>query len=128
MLEVLDKGKVWFPGSSKPVFALRVGSTVFVPGKEEEFKINYRISDNSLCVDLHNSNKKIRIARKFPLELIPKKMAILFSGFEKTKHSEIKVVTYEDPKVKHWEIKGKEYIKEEIEFLNNLSFLEKAKF
>ena len=58
MRSIQDKGKVWFPGSSGPVFALRVEETVFVPGMEEGEIIEYWIDREFLCVDLHDVKGK----------------------------------------------------------------------
>tara|TARA_Y100001960_G_C14498597_1_gene740388 strand:- start:322 stop:714 length:393 start_codon:yes stop_codon:yes gene_type:complete len=99
MSKIEDVGKVWFPGSIAPVMAVRVGNTVFALGDIEGQAIEYWIEGKFLCLDLQEKKTKIRIARRFPLETVPKKPATLFGGFEKTPHADIKVVTNKDPGV-----------------------------
>ncbi len=122
MRSIQDKGKVWFPGSSGPVFALRVEETVFVPGMEEGEIIEYWIDREFLCVDLHDVKGKIRKAKRFSLALLPATPATLFSGFEKTKHADVKVVTTRNSRVEEWEISGIDYDNQKIGSMNSPSF------
>lgn len=96
MAEIKDTGKVWIKGNVSPVFAIRVDDTFFVPGKEEDQTIEYRVEENYLCVDLHDTETKMKTVRRFDLGLTPTTPASLFSGFERTKHADVMVVTFED--------------------------------
>ena len=97
MSEIKDTGKVWIPGKTKPTFAIRVDEKFFVPGKEDDYSIDYWIERGALCVDLRGQG--LRIARRFEATLNPTTSASLFSGFEKTKHRDVRVVLFSDPGV-----------------------------
>ena len=71
MPEIKDIGKVWIRGKTGTSFAVKVDETVFVPGQEEGQSIEYWLEENSLCVDLHDPDQNLRIARRFPLDLRP---------------------------------------------------------
>lgn len=96
MPEINDHGKVWLRGKPGTSFAVKVDDKVFVPGQEEGQSIEYWLDENCLCVDLHAPDRKRRIARQFPLSLEATHPATLFNGFNKTKHADVKVITYED--------------------------------
>ena len=96
MPEIKDNGKVWIRGQVGTTFAVKVDEKVFVPGQEEGQSIDYWLKGDFLCVDLQNPDKYIRIARRFPLSLEATHPATLFNGFNKTKHADVKVITYED--------------------------------
>ena len=100
MSEIKDTGKVWIRGKSRPTFAVCVDDKFFVPGKEEEHKIDCWVEEGVLCVDLQRKGK--RIARRFGLSLCPVTPASLFSGFEKTKHRDVSVVLFSDAGVEEY--------------------------
>lgn len=100
MSEIKDTGKVWIPGNAKPTFAVRVDEKFYVPGKEDDYSIDYWIEQGALCVDLRR--KGHRIARRFSLTLDPATGASLFSGFEKTKHRDVRVALFTDPGVQEY--------------------------
>ena len=127
MWTIKDKGKVWLPGNSEPVFALRIGEKVFVPGMEEGVDIDYWIHKDVLCLDLHDPIKKIRTARKIPLNLFPKTKAILFGGFEKTKHGEVLVVTFKDQGVQDFIVERTQYIFCNIQTMHRNDFWKMAR-
>ncbi len=114
MASIEDTGKVWFKGAFGPEYALRVGDKVFVPGKGENDTVEYRVLENTLCIDLHNKKTGTRTGRHFPLDLPTTTPATLFNGFEKTQHADVKVVTYKDEGVKEVTIREEVYRKEAI--------------
>jgi hypothetical protein len=124
MAEIDDTGKVWIKGNYSTDYALRVGTTVIVPGKEEEDKITAWVSDNALWADLHCPEQNRRILRKFLLDLPATTHATLFNGFSKTKHADIKVVTSADTGVHELSLDGENYVTHGLEKLDSLEFLE----
>ena len=62
-------------------------------------------------VDLHNPEKQYRIIRRFSLDLQPTFYGTLFNGFTKTKHADIKAVTYKDEKVEQFFLNGGDYLR-----------------
>jgi len=114
MANIEDTGKVWFKGAFGPEYAVRVGDKVFVPGKSKNDKVECRVVDNVLNVDLHNKTEGERVCRRFHLDLLPTTPATLFNGFEKTKHADVRVVTYKDEGVEEVAISGDIYRKESI--------------
>ena len=105
-----DEGKIWLKGSVKPEYGVRVGNLYFITGKEDSETISSFIYQNYLFVDLDNKEKKYRIFRRFSLDLVPEIPGTLFNGFEKTKHADIKVVTYRDNRVESFKIDGENYL------------------
>ena len=93
MAKVNDIGKVWIRGSVKPISAIRVDKQFFVFEKRNGQLITYWVEEEFLCLDLHDTKKKVRTAKRFFLDSIPTKEGILFSGFEHTKHADVMVVT-----------------------------------
>lgn len=126
MAEIKDNGKVWIRGQVGTTFAVKVDEKVFVPGQEEGHSIEYWLGENFLCVDLHSLEQGIRIARLFPMSLEATHPATLFNGFNKTKHADVKVITYEDEGVVEKIFKGEEYTKENIKNLNRDAFWQLA--
>ena len=122
MPEIKDNGKVWIRGKPGTSFAIKVDEKVFVPGQEEGQSIEYWLEENFLCVDLHNPNRNIRIARRFHLDLTATHPATLFNGFKKTKHADVKVITYQDEGVAEKIYKNEEYAKADIQSMNRDSF------
>ena len=100
---------MWIRGQVGTTFAVKVDEKVFIPGQEEDQSIDYWMEGEFLCVDLHGLDKNIRIARRFPLNLEATHPATLFNGFNKTKHADVKVVTYEDKGVAEKIFTGEEY-------------------
>jgi hypothetical protein len=111
MSEIIDEGKVWFKGTPGPTYAIKVDDNHFVIGKTEDDILERWIDGDKLCVDLHDKAKKVRTARCFPVNLVGKTDASLFSGFEKTKHAAVKVVLFEEEGVQNYTLKGDDYIK-----------------
>lgn len=126
MPEIKDHGKVWIRGKPGTSFAVKVDEKVFVPGQEEGHSIEYWLAGNFLCVDLHNPNQKIRIARRFPLELEAIHPATLFNGFNKTKHADVKVITFEDEGVGERIFRDEEYTKGNIQSMDRDAFWQLA--
>jgi hypothetical protein len=122
MPEIKDNGKVWIRGKLGTSFAIKVDEKVFVPGQEEGQSIEYWLEENFLCVDLHSSDQNIRIARRFPLDLKATHPASLFNGFNKTKHADVKVITYEDEGVAEKIFVSKEYAEGNIQSMSRDAF------
>lgn len=110
MENIDDEGKIWLKGSVKPEYGVRVGDLYFITGKEDSETVSSFIYQNYLFVDLDNKEKKYRIFRRFSLDLVPEIPGTLFNGFEKTKHADIKVVTYRDNRVESFKIDGENYL------------------
>ena len=87
MRKINDSGKIWLRGSFIPEYGIRVGDNYFVVGEGDSQSITYSVYENHLFVALHYPEKKIRIFRRFSLDLIPKSKGTLFNGFNKTKHA-----------------------------------------
>jgi hypothetical protein len=109
MPEIKDTGKVWIRGQVGTAFAVKVDDKVLVPGQEEGQLIEYWLEENNLCVDLHAPAQNIRIARRFPMSLEATHPATLFNGFQKTKHADVKVITFEDEGVAEKVFRDQEY-------------------
>ena len=118
MPDIDDDGKIWLRGSARPEYGVRVGESYFVTGKEDSENINCFIHEKYLVVDLHDSEKQYRIIRRFSLNLEPRSSGTLFHGFTKSKHADIKAVTYRDEKVEQFVLYGKDYL------LNNDSLID----
>ena len=104
--EIQDSGKVWCKGSSRPVHAVRVGNKIFATGKEEGQSIECRVDGDMLCVDLHEPERKVRVARKTPLDLEPTLQGTLFSGFTQTKHADVLIVSSDHDRIEEEIISG----------------------
>jgi hypothetical protein len=126
MPEIKDSGKVWIRGKTGTSFAVKVDEKVFVPGQVEGQSIEYWLEENFLCVDLHSSDQNIRIARRFPLDLEATHPASLFNGFTKTKHADVKVITYEDEGVAEKIFMNKEYVEGNIQNVGRDAFWQLA--
>lgn len=126
MPEIKDNGKVWIRGQFGTVFAVKVDEQVFVPGQEDGQSIEYWLEGDFLCVDLHNPVQNIRIARLFPISLEATHPATLFNGFDKTKHADVKVVTYKDAGVAEKVFKDGAYLEGNIKKLTRDSFWQLA--
>ena len=109
MPDIDDDGKIWLRGYAKPDYAVKIGELYFVTGKKDFEKSNCFIHDNYLVTDLHNSKQQYRIIRRFSLDLEPRSPGTLFNGFKKTKHADIKAVTYMDEGVEELVIDGGDY-------------------
>jgi len=128
MSEIIDEGKVWFKGTPGPTYAIKVDENHFVIGKTEDEILERWIDGDKLCVVLHNKAGKIRTARSFPVNLVAKTDASLFSGFEKTKHAAVKVVLFEDEGVQNYTVQGEDYINSNAANLNAKTFWSLAGF
>jgi hypothetical protein len=124
MPEIKDTGKVWLRGQFGTVFAVKVDEQVFVPGQEDGQSIDYWLEGDFLCVDLHDRDQNIRIARLFPMSLEATHPATLFNGFNKTKHADVKVIVYEDEGVAERIFKGEDY--DDIQNLTPDAFWKRA--
>ena len=102
MEEIQDSGKVWCKGSNRPVHAVRTG-------KEEDQSIECWVDRDVLYVDLHEPQREIRIARKFPLGLEPTLTGTLFNGFTRTKHADVSIVSSDQESVEEIIISGETY-------------------
>ncbi len=122
MPEIKDTGKVWIRGQVGTAFAVKVDEKVFVPGQEEGQSIDYWLEENYLCVDLHGPDQNMRIARRFPLNLEALHPATLFNGFNKTKHADVKIISYEDEGVAEKIFKGEEYSKNNVRSMSRDAF------
>ena len=109
MLNIDDDGKIWLQGSNKPEYGVRVGDLCFVIGQVDTEISSCFVYGDSLIVDLDNPDKKYRILRKFPFNLKPQTAGTLFNGFKKTKHADIKAITYKDAGVEECAISEEEY-------------------
>ncbi len=122
MAKIEDTGKVWFPGKFSPEYAIRVDSTVFVPGGEKDEAIHCWVETDSLYADLHDEKSARRTLRRFALNLTPSTPAALFNGFEKTKHADVLVVTHKAAGVEEFFIEGEAYNKESIDVMDSKTF------
>ena len=102
MRKINDSGKIWLQGSVRPEYGVRVDDNYFVVGDADSQSTIYSIYENYLFVALHYPEKKIRIFRRFSLDLIPKFKGTLFNGFNETKHADIKAITYHDDGVEEY--------------------------
>ena len=127
MPEIKDNGKVWIRGQFGTVFAVKVDEQVFVPGQEDGQSIEYWLEENFLCVDLHDPHQNIRIARLFPMSLEATHPATLFNGFDKTKHADVKVITYEDEGVTEKVFKYEAYVEGNVQNLTRDAFWQLAR-
>ena len=125
MAEIKDTGKVWFPGAFGPEYAVRVEDKVFVPGRGENDTIDYRLIGNYLVVDLHDERKEERTLRSFSLDLPTTTPATLFNGFEKTKHADVHAVTYKDPGVEEYIVRGDTYRTDSIARMGSKTFYQR---
>lgn len=126
MPEIKDHGKVWIRGEPGTSFAVKVDDKVFVPGQEEGQSVEYWLEENFLCVDLHDPGQNIRIARRFPLALEPSHPATLFNGFNKTKHADVKIITYEDDGVAEKIFRNEEYVDSGIQSMDRDAFWQRS--
>ncbi len=126
MAEIKDEGKVWIREQSGTVFAVKVDEKVYVPGQEDRKCIEYWLEGDFLCVDLHTPDQKTRIARRFPLDLEATHPATLFNGFKKTKHADVRVITFEDAGIEEKVFKDKDYMEGEVQGMSRETFWQKA--
>ena len=91
-----DSGKIWLRGSVRPEHGVRIGDNYFVVGEGDSQSTIYSIYENHLFAALYYPEKKIRIFRRFSLDLMPISKGTLFNGFNETKHADIKAISYQD--------------------------------
>ena len=96
MRKINDSGKIWLRGSVRPEYGVRIGDNYFVVGEGDSQSTIYSVYENHLFVALHFPEQKMRIFRRFSLDLIPKSKGTLFNGFNETKHADIKAISYQD--------------------------------
>ncbi len=128
MNSVDDTGKVWIPGKMSPGYAVRVGDKVYVPGKEEDQTVEAGWNEGFVYFDLHDTEKKWRVARRFNMELEPTTPASLFNGFEQTKHCDMLVVDFEKGEFEEFECQDEEYNQHAVVGMNSIQFWEFADF
>ena len=109
MLTLYDTGKIWLRGLVKPEFAIRAGNLYFVVGEGDTQSTKYLLYKNYLFVSIHYPKIESRLFRRFSLDLESKSKGSLFSGFTKTKHADIKAITYRDDGVEDYLAKEKDY-------------------
>ncbi len=122
MQTIDDTGKVWFPGTFSPEYAVRVGNTVLVPGKTEDETIHCWVAADALCVDCHDPGNQRRTARRLPLSLPAKQKATLFAGFENTQHADVAVITHRDAGVEEVVMEGEDYRSRSLGTLDSAAF------
>tara|TARA_B100000686_G_C16385538_1_gene759766 strand:+ start:112 stop:507 length:396 start_codon:yes stop_codon:yes gene_type:complete len=124
MEKVQDSGKVWLKGSSQPVHAIRAENKIFATGKEESQGIKCWVDRDAdlICIDLHNPEKEIRIARKFPIDLKPTIMGTLFNGFAETKHADVHIISSAQDGVEMRTISGETYKTGQFALMNSFLF------
>lgn len=128
MPEIKDHGKVWMRGKPGTTFAIKVDDRVFVPGQEEGQSIDYWLESNFLCVDLHTPDRKLRIARRFPLGIEPTHPATLFNGFNNTQHADVQVATFEDNGVEEKRFEDEAYQSGGFQDMSREAFWQRAGF
>ena len=96
-------------GLVKPEYAVRAGDLYFVIGEEDSQSTKYLLYKNYLFVSIHYPKSESRLFRRFSLDLESKSKGSLFSGFTKTKHADIKAITYRDDGVEDYLAKEKDY-------------------
>ena len=104
-----DTGKIWLRGLVKPEFAVRAGNLYFVVGEGDSQCTKYLLYKNYLFVSIYYPQSQSRLFRRFSLDLESKSKGSLFSGFTKTKHADIKAITYRDDGVEDYLAKEKDY-------------------
>ena len=109
MLALYDTGKIWLRGLVKPEFAIRAGNLYFVVGEVDSQSTKYLLYKNYLFVAIHYPQSHSRLFLRFSLDLESKSKGSLFSGFTKTKHADIKAITYRDDGVEDYLAKEKDY-------------------
>ena len=109
MQALYDTGKIWLRGLVKPEYAVRAGDLYFVIGEEDSQSTKYLLYKNYLFVAIHYPQSQSRLFRRFSLDLESKSKGSLFSGFTKTKHADIKAITYRDDGVEDYLAKEKDY-------------------
>jgi hypothetical protein len=109
MQALYDTGKIWLRGLVKPEYAVRVGDLYFVVGEGDSQSTKYLLYKNYLFVAIHYPQSQSRLFRRFSLDLESNSKGSLFSGFTKTKHADIKAITYRDDGVEDYLAKEKDY-------------------
>jgi len=102
MESITDFGKIWLRGFMRPEYGVRINTIYFVVGEGDSQSTEYSLYKNYLFVALYYPEKQIRVFRRFSLDLVPKSQGTLFNGFNKTKHSDIKAITYRDDGVEEF--------------------------
>ena len=109
MQALYDTGKIWLRGLVKPEYAVRAGDLYFVIGEEDSQSTKYLLYKNYLFITIDYPQSQSRLFRRFSLDLESKSKGSLFSGFTKTKHADIKAITYRDDGVEDYLAKEKDY-------------------
>jgi hypothetical protein len=99
---ITDCGKIWLRGYMRPDYAVRVNDIYIVVGEGDCQSKDYLYYRNYLFVAFYYPEKKSRVFRRFSLDLVSKSQGSLFSGFNQTKHSDIKAITFRDEGVEEF--------------------------
>jgi hypothetical protein len=108
MRNVDDTGKIWLLGSVKPEYAVRIGCLYIIVGEGDSQSIMLSLYENHLFVALHYPENQSRLFRRIPLYLEANSKGTLFNGFTKTRHADIKAITYQDKEVEEYWAKEKD--------------------
>jgi hypothetical protein len=114
MQELYDTGKIWLRGLVKPEYAVRVGDLYFVVGDGDFQTTKFLLYKNYLIVAIHYPKSQSRLFRRFSLDLESKSKGSLFSGFTKTKHADIKAITFRDDGVENYLAKENDYFLDKV--------------
>ena len=126
MINIDDDGKIWLQGNSTPEYGVRVGDLCFVIGQGDTEISNCFVYGENLIADLDNPDKKHRTLRKFPFNLKAKTAGTLFNGFKKTKHADIKAITYKDEGVEEYIVDEEEYNLKDSKSIETIKLMELA--
>ena len=126
MINIDDDGKIWLQGYNTPEYGVRVGGLYFVIGQGDTKISSCFVYGKNLIVDLDNPDKKYRTLRKFPFNLKANTTGTLFNGFKKTKHADIKAITYKDPGVEEYTINEKGYNLNDSKSIETIKLMELA--
>ena len=126
MINIDDDGKIWLQGYSSPEYGVRVGDLCFVVGQGDTTISSCFVYGEYLIADLDNPDKKNRTLRKFPFNLKAKTTGTLFNGFKKTKHADIKAITYKDEGVEEYIVDEEEYNLKDSKSIETIKLMELA--
>ena len=121
MRQINDFGKIWLRGFLSPEFGVRIDEIYIVIGASNSKSTKSLLYENTLFVTIHYPDKKIRVFRRFSLDLVPKSQGTLFNGFTKTKHADINAITYMDDGVDEYTCSEKDC------YLNNAGEIDPVK-
>ena len=126
MEKIQDSGKVWCKGFAGPAHALRIENKIFATGKSKDQTIESWVDEAVLCVDLNDPGKRIRVAKKFPLDLEPTLSGTLFNGFTRTKHADVLIVSPDQDRIEEEVISGETYRTSQYDSMGSREFWNKV--